>query len=574
MFNLQKKILVKSFVKPYQYWIIIIVAAAIIGTATDIAVVYYVQMLIDDTVMSNTSINNIINICLYLITTTFLGILVRFIVKKGTMLFGVYVVRDIRQSAYRHISIIPVSDLERFHTGDIVSRLTNDIFTIQNFLQNDFYYLIYYPLLIFFTFVYMLIINWKLVLFSSLLTPMILFLITLLSKPITKYTKYIQESLGDANSLVRDSVVGASAIKTYSLSRFMSEKYKGIMKELLQKSLSLEKLRSVLAPANVVLRLLPFVLCLLYGGYLMVQGSLDIAGFIAFFPLLNYMLQPTAMIPYYIGSIRAVTAVTEHIFDIFALPHERQDGGSFLLDGHSVVLEFDKVSFQYGDHEKVLDNLSFQLETGKTIAIVGLSGSGKSTILKLGCGFYEPTDGQIRLGGTSYSEWNLKKARENIAVVSQDNYLFHASIADNISCGRPETVREDIIEAAQAAGAHEFIVKLPSGYDTLVGEMGTGISGGQRQRIAIARAFLKNAPIFFFDEPTSALDTQTEASVHDALVKLKTKYSVLIVTHRLSTAKLADEIIVLDGGRIVQTGSHDQLLKEEGAYKALYSSLS
>lgn len=569
MGNLKYTGFIKKFLKPYRHWLVIVAAAALLGTAVDIAIVYFIQDLISTSLIGDSGY--VINIILCISGIIILGMSVKFIVKKITILFGVYIVRDIQQSAYRHISVIPISCLERFHSGDIVSRFTNDIFVIQNFLQNDFYYLIYYPLLIISTFTYMLIINWKLVLFSSVLTPLIIFLIGLLSAPITKYTKGIQGNLSEANSLVRDSVAGASTIKAYNLEAVLSEKYKDIMKEWLKKSLSLEKLRSVLAPSNVILRLLPFVLCLLYGGFLVVQGSLDIASFIAFFPLLNYMLQPTSMIPYYINSIRTVTAVTEHIFEIFEQPFERQDGGSFLLDDKSVMLEFDSVSFQYGNQGNILENLNFRLERGKTTAIVGLSGSGKSTILKLACGFYEPGKGSIKLGGAAYSEWNLKKARENIAIVSQDNYLFPASIADNISCGKPEITREDIMEAAKAADAHDFITALPNGYDTAVGEMGAGVSGGQRQRIAIARAFLKNAPILLFDEPTSALDTQSEASVHDAIEKLKGKYSVLIVTHRLSTAKMADEIIVLDGGHIVQKGSHDQLMEEDGIYKVLYS---
>lgn len=556
------------FALPYKYMIISVVIVALLGTAIDILIVYFLQELIHESISRDSGA--VINIMLRVLVIIIFGVIVKFIVKKITILLGVYIVRDIRLKVFHYISVISFSYLDCFNSGDIVSRFTNDLFVIQNFLQYDMYNLIYYPLLIMSTFIYMSTINWRLVLVSSILTPLIIFLTGRLSTPVTKYTKAIQENLGKANLHGRECVLSASTIKAYNLKLILKGKYQNIMKELLEKNLLLERIRSVLAPSAVILRLSPYVLCILYGGYMMVQERLDIAGFIAFFPLLNYMIQPTAMIPYYINGIRTVTAVADHIFEIFDQPLERQDGKVFSLEDKTVMLEFETVSFQY-DQTNILENLSFKLEKGKIIVIIGLSGSGKSTILKLVCGFYEPEKGSIKLGETEYSKWKLKNARENIAIVAQDNYLFPSSIADNISCGNTEVKREDIINAAKDAGAHEFIMELSDGYDTVIGEFGTGISGGQRQRIAIARALLKKATILLFDEPTSALDAQSEALFYDTLEKLKGKCSILIVSHRLAVTRLADENIVLEGGHIIEKGSHDQLMKKDGLYKTLYN---
>lgn len=557
-----------AFVRPYGHFLYGLVILSIVGALVDLVIVYFIRELIDMTISKN--FGNVLSFVFYISLVIILGIFTKFRVKRLMMIFGAYIARDIQLNAYHHISKMAISSLEQFDSGDVVSKFSNGIFVIQSFLQNDFYFLIYYPIIISGTLIFMIIINWKLVLFSSILTPFMIFLSGLLSAPITRYTGEIQRHMSEANSFVRDSVTGAATAKAYHLNEVLLEKYKHIMDKLLDKSIAMERLRSLLAPSVVILRLAPFLLCLLYGGYLMVQGNLELSSFIAFFPLLNSMLQPISAIPYYINSIRSVTGAAEHIFEIWDQPGERQDGEKFSLKDKAVMLEFDAVSFRYDDQRNILDNISFQVKKGQTTAIVGLSGGGKSTILKLVCGFYEPEKGCIRLGEVEYKKWSLTKVRESIALVSQNNDMFPDSIASNISCGKQGVTREDIIMAATEADAHDFIMELTDGYDTQLGESGAGLSGGQRQRIAIARAFLKDTKLLLFDEPTAALDAQAEALIHDSLRKLKGKYAVLIVTHHFATAKLADEIIVLDQGRIVERGAHDQLLEKNGVYKTLY----
>jgi len=251
-------------------------------------------------------------------------------------------------------------------------------------------------------------------------------------------------------------------------------------------------------------------------------------------------------------------------------PAERKSGGLSTRDNEDLAIEFSDVTFGYHKSEKVLEGLSFRLYTGEMVALVGPSGSGKSTIMDLICGFNEVEEGSIRLYGRDLRELRLSSIREQLAFVPQDVYIFPGTIAENIMYGRAGATVDEVIAAAKAANAHEFITQMPNGYDTLVGERGVKLSGGQQQQISIARAILKNAPILLLDEPTSALDTHSEALVQEALARLTEGRSVLVVAHRLSTIKQADNILVLDHGHIVEMGTHEQLIKENALYKQLY----
>jgi ABC-type multidrug transport system fused ATPase/permease subunit len=306
------------------------------------------------------------------------------------------------------------------------------------------------------------------------------------------------------------------------------------------------------------------------GGYLALTGRVTPGGLFAFMYLLHFLIEPLSSGPDLIAALRAATGTAGRIVEVMHRPVERADGQVFEADPAKPAIRYEDVSFGYGEQTHVLDGVSFSISHHKMVALVGHSGSGKSTVLKLLCGFYEPRAGGVELYGRGLGEWNLESLRRQLALVAQDTYLFPASIAENISYGRPGATMGEIIEAAKMANAHRFILELPDGYSTLVGERGNRLSGGERQRIGIARAILKDAPILLLDEPTSALDTQSESLIQEALERFMQGRTVLVIAHRLSTIKHADEIFVLDGGRVAERGTHEDLIGQGGVYRQLY----
>ncbi len=559
-----------SFVKPYKGGIIICIVAAFANTTIDLALVYFLKQIIDITFKSTSG--SLSYLILIEVCVVISGVLVKYLVKYLVMRFSTYVVRDIKDQSFQHILMMPVPHVENKHSGDMVSRLTTDLSIVKNFLENDFFNLIYYPLLIISTFVYMFTINWKLLLFSTIITPFAIGLTGVLSIPIKKYTQRLQQYLGEANAYVQDSVAGVSIIKAYNLKKVLNEKYKVILDKCLESGLDIGKRWSMMAPLAVILRLAPFLLCILFGGYMTVQKVMTVGSLSAFLQLLNYLLQPLTMLPGLINNTRQVLATAGHMFEILDEPCERDDGEVFSLEEDRTMIEFNSVTFGYEENERILDQINFKIERGKTTALVGFSGSGKSTVFKLICGFYKPWEGAVKLGKNELCKWNLKSARENIAYVFQDSFLFPSSVADNISFGNLNASREEIIEAAKVANIHDFIMSLPDNYDTFVGESGGRLSGGQRQRIAIARAVIKKASILLMDEPTSALDMESEALIQQSIEKLSGERTILVIAHRLSTIKNVDEILVFDRGRIVERGTHARLMEKSGVYTKLYNS--
>jgi ABC-type multidrug transport system fused ATPase/permease subunit len=293
---------------------------------------------------------------------------------------------------------------------------------------------------------------------------------------------------------------------------------------------------------------------------------------IAFINLLNPLAGPIGEIPGILGQMRGQLEGARRVLEIIELPDERQTGDSFPVQNQGTVIAVKDVNYGYNpDEESVLNGLSFELKAGEKVAIVGPSGSGKSTIIKLLQGYYDGYEGDIRIYGHEISEWNLQEMRKNISFVSQDSYLFPGTIQDNISFGKIGATDEQIIAAAEQANAHEFVTKLESGYETNVGEFGDKLSGGQKQRISIARAMVKEAPIILLDEATSSLDSHSEYLVQEALDKyMKQGKTALIIAHRLSTIQKADRILVIENGRVVENGKHDELLNRDGVYRKLY----
>ena len=557
-----------GFLRPQWPWMAINLFSVALGAALTVFIAHFMRHTIDMSLSANRDafLSNVL-ILLILIALNFPA---EYLARYSTGRFTAYGLRDIRWRAGRHIAGISTSYLDSGHSGDIVSRLTNDIGVLQDFLQRDFSQCILQPLLFLGSFTYLVLTNWRLALFSVVTMPLFTFWANMLAGPIAKHTNQFQENLGKLNSLLQDAIGGIQIAKSFNLGDLLIRNYKAANEKTIGEGVNIARAQAKVFSLGIFLSVLPFILCMAYGGYLVIANELTMGSLIAFLNLLNYLVQPLSMMPQLMGSLKGSMAAGLRIFELFEQPMERTDGIPLEPDSTIPPIALRNVSFSYDGKAEVLIDLSFELPAGSTIALVGPSGSGKTTVIKLICGFYEPHRGEILLYGHNLKEWNLQCARSYISLVSQDPYLFPTTIAENIAYGRPGASLEEIIKAAQAANAHEFIVQLPEGYNTMVGERGANLSGGQRQRIAIARAILKDAPILLLDEATSSLDSESERLVQEALKSLMKGKTTLVIAHRLSTIENADIIYVIDEGKVVEQGKHRELLDENGLYKHLY----
>lgn len=497
-----------------------------------------------------------------------------FITYFSTLVYGIFrakVMLDIRRTATEHLEKLPLSFIEDNHTGDIISRLTNDLSSVQNFIGDSLFKTLIQFASVIITSIYLIEINWKLYIVTFMVIPPGLFAIDRISKPMKKYFKEASKNLGKANSIAQDSYGGIPIIKAFNLEELFQNKFNENIKNGLKYNIQGVHRLKYIPPFNIILRSTPFSICLIYGAYLSINNEISPGQLLSFTYLMGGIVWTFAFLPGIISNLTNSLGTTERFFEILDTPIEREDGNCFEnLDSQKVV-SFDKVSFAYNGEKNILKDLSFQVNNGSKIALVGASGCGKSTVLKLISGFYYHQKGNIELFGYNSKDWNINHLRSKLSYVSQDTYLFPGTVMENILLGNIRAKREEVINAAKAADAHEFILELPDGYNTLVGERGIKLSGGQRQRISIARAFLKNAPIILLDEATSALDTLSEAAIQNSLEKIMEGKTAIIVAHRLSTIKNVDEIYVMDNGSIVDRGKHEELIKVDNIYSKLYA---
>lgn len=559
-----------SFMKPYKGWIFACIVSMVASVSVSIYMGTLMTGMIDLVLVRGNDSGRMLVLFMVVIG---IGAASSFFLKYSSGKFSAYIIRDIRHALARQIEGLKVSYMDKHHSGENISRMTNNTAVIQGFLRNSLADLFYHPLVFIGTFAYMLTISWKVIVACILIFPAMIFLSVLMSKPIYKRSRQSMEELGKANSMLQDAVSGFSLLKSFNMKDLLYVKFKESMDKILHIGLQIERNIAVISPIKIILQVLPSMICIVYGGFLIVNRQLTPGGLFTLIYLLQIMIASVSNFPQLITELQGVSGAAGHLFEILKEPVESRESGTpglYEKKYGQVPVEFQQVSFTYDGQEKTLEKLSFTLNREKVTALVGSSGSGKSTVIKLVCGFYEPSCGCINLFGKPLEDWSLEEARKQLSVVSQDIFIFPASIAENISYGRPEATMEEIFTAAKAAGAHEFISDFPEGYSTYVGERGAMLSGGQKQRISLARAILKDAPILVLDEPTSALDSKSEAAILETINGLMKHKTILIVAHRLSTIINADKILVLDKGSIAEIGTHGQLLDLKGIYRQLY----
>jgi len=482
------------------------------------------------------------------------------------------IIKDLRNDLYRHLNSLSLSYFNKTRTGQLISRITNDVTLINGGISAGFVTLIKYPLLFLSSLALALYISWQLTLVALLILPFSLIVISSIGLRLRKYSTRSQEKLADVTAVLQETISGARVVKAFAMEEFEIRKFMGETLGYFKALLKISRVRGLAAPVNEFLTAVVAVGILWFGGQKVLAGDvLQPEEFITFLLLVFSLVHPVKELSTVNSRVQEAVAAADRVFEVLDLQPEvvsAPDAKVITALAHSV--RFERVSFAYEERAEVLREVSFEIKKGQILAIVGPSGAGKSTLVDLLPRFYDPTSGRILLDGNDLREFTVTSLRRLLGIVTQETILFHDTVRNNIAYGLQEIPDRELLAAAQAANAHRFIAEMPQGYDTVIGERGVKLSGGQRQRLAIARALLKNPPILILDEATSALDSESEMLVQQAIERLMENRTSFVIAHRLSTILHAHQIIVLDKGRIVQHGTHDELLKQTGVYRKLY----
>ncbi|HEX2172494.1 MAG TPA: ABC transporter ATP-binding protein [Dehalococcoidia bacterium] len=483
---------------------------------------------------------------------------------------------DLRSALFAQVERLSFSYYDRVQTGQLVTRLTNDVEQIRAFVGSGVVQLAAAVIMLTGSTILLLALNWRLALAALLIIPVIFVLLFRFVRRIGPLFGEVQQAVGQLNTILQEDLAGLRVVRSYVREPYEAERYRAVNDDLLEKNLRTIRLFSNNFPFVFFFGNLGTLAVVWYGGLQVMGGSLTIGELIAFNSYLGFMLFPVLTIGFLAAGISRAGASSIRVFEILDAPLEIRDAPDARslppLEGR---VEFQDVHFRYPSSDReILRGVSFSVEPGQTVAILGTTGAGKSTLVNLLPRFYDVTGGSVRIDGYDVREVTLASLRSRIAVVLQEALLFSGTVRENIAYGRPDASDEEIVAAARAAQAEEFIDALPQGYDTVVGERGIGLSGGQRQRIAIARALLVDRCIMILDDSTSAVDAATEAAIRRALDRLirDRERTAFVIAQRISTVRDADLIIVLDQGRIAAQGTHHQLLRESALYNDILGS--
>lgn len=580
-----------SFVRPYRWLLVLAVLFMIVSALFDAAQLSMIvpmadKILANKKIIAPAHLPNILARFIDAINNTeplkllhlmAIVVVVMFIL-KGIFNFlqaylmsdiGQRVVRDVRSKLYAKLQDLSLEYFTSKRSGELISRITNDVKIIENASSYGFTDLMYqsfqvvlFAFLIFF-------IHWRMALVSLLLLPLVSLPIILVGKVLKRLSLRSQEKMADINSLLVETISGVRIVKAFCMEQPEINKFSAQNRDYYKISMKAIKRMLVLAPLTEIIGATAGIFVFVWAGHEVIAGKLSFGIFGLFLGSLLSMIRPFKKLSQVHALNQQAVAASNRVYEVLDLqPSVREEVQAVELPAFKRSIVFDSVSFKYED-ALVLKDINLEVEIGQVVAIVGPSGVGKSTLVDLIARFYDPIKGRILIDGLDIRKATLKSLRSQIGIVTQETILFNDSVRANIAYGKTDVDEEEIVRAAQRAGAHQFISLLPQGYNTFIGDRGYRLSGGERQRLAIARAILKNPPILILDEATSQLDSASEKIVQDAINELITGRTVFIVAHRLSTIRNADEIVVLEKGQILERGTHQQLIEKSGLYKLL-----
>ncbi len=478
---------------------------------------------------------------------------------------------DIRNALYARLLRLSWGFYDRHQTGQLMSRATVDVQGVRFFLGYGLVFFSQHVISIVAVTGIVFVLDWRLALVALGITPALIAIAYVYTRSSHPILKDVQQKMGDVTTVAEESIVGVHVVKAFAQERREEDKFNARTEQVFGQSVQATRLRARYVPVLSFLPLLAQAAILLYGGHRVVNGHLTLGEFVAFNVYILMLIFPLRMLGSWIGWAQRAIASGERIFELLDEPDEivERPNARPLPEGEG-DLRFEDVTFGYDRERVVLQDVDLAIPPGRTIALIGHTGSGKTTLAALVPRFYDVTDGRVVLDGVDVRDVKLADLRRAIGIVSQDPFLFSASVRENIAFGAPGATDADVERAARMAQAHEFIVKLPNGYDTVIGERGITLSGGQRQRIAIARALVVDPRVLILDDATSSVDAATEAKIRLGLREAMRGRTTLIIAHRLSTISLADEIVVLEGGRVVARGTHEELLEESPVYRDIH----
>lgn len=562
---------VLSFLRPYRPTFIAALLAMILFGASDGGVPVLVKYTLDR-IFSEQN-----RTYLYLLPV----ILIAFAVIRAVCDFaqqylmgkvGHNIVRDMRTNLNKVLLQLPPSYFLNISPADLLSRITSDVILVRTILTESVSAVIRDTIRILALIVAALYLDPVLALIAILFFPMGVLPVIRIGKKMRKLGRMGQDAVGTLSSLLQETVVGNRVVKIFCRERYEEERFHDENERLNRTFIKSEKARALSGPINEVLASLAISGVLIYGGTSVIHGTRTQGDFIAFLVSVFLLYEPFKRLSKVHTSIQQGMAGAERIFEILDEKPSIQDPPDPLPLPDSNLLEFRNVTFTYpGAEQPALEEISIEIEEGKKTALVGFSGAGKSTLIDLIPRFIDPDNGELLLGGVNVKHMKLEDLRSRVALVGQHTFLFNDSIYNNIAYGKPGATIDEVESAAKAAFAYDFIMQLPRGFDTNVGEAGLALSGGERQRLAIARALLKDAPVLILDEATASLDNKSEREVQVALQRLEQGRTTIVIAHRLSTIRNADVIVVMRNGRIIERGTHDDLLREAGEFSRLYA---
>lgn len=513
----------------------------------------------------------LIFICSIILVSVFLTNLFRYISGLTLAKIRAKVIRKLRIRIFDQVSRLHLGYFSNERKGDVMSRITNDVQEVESSVVSTLKVIFREPATILGFFAVLFFMSFKLTLFTLIIMPISGTIISEITKRLKRKATQSQESLGRIVNILDETLSGMRIVKAFNAREWIGEKFGQEVNQYARINVSMARKQELASPLSEFMGVFVVTGILLYGGILVLNdnSALSASEFITYIILFSQILPPAKSISNAVSSIQRGLASGERIFaTIDTLPQIEDKPDAVALDGFHDRITFEHVSFAY-ENEHVLKNINLTIEKGKTVAIVGPSGGGKSTIADLIPRFYDPNVGTIYIDGIALTDAKIDSVRKLMGIVTQESILFNDTIYNNIAFGKPGASEEEVIRAAQIANAHEFIMNTPQQYQTMIGERGTKLSGGQRQRLSIARAILKNPPILILDEATSALDSESEKLVQEALTNLMKNRTSIVIAHRLSTIQHADEIVVVQSGHIIERGKHNELVEMGGLYYKL-----